>query len=93
MVQASARHILVESDAECAKLKLDIENGSDFAEVAKSHSKCPSGAEGGDLGTFGRGQMVAEFDEVVFSAPIGVVQGPVETQFGFHLIEVTDRKD
>lgn len=93
MTQASARHILVKTDAECVKLKLDIENGLDFAQAAKEHSTCPSGAEGGNLGTFGRGQMVPEFDEVVFSAPIGVVQGPVETQFGFHLLEVTARQD
>lgn len=93
MAQASARHILVETDAECAKLKADIEAGADFAQLAQQHSKCPSGAEGGALGTFGPGQMVREFDEVVFSAPVGKVQGPVETQFGFHLVEVTHRDD
>lgn len=91
MVQVLARHILVKTDAECVKLKLEIENGLDFEQAAKENSKCPSGAEGGSLGSFGPGQMVAEFDEVVFSAPIGAVQGPVETQFGFHLIEVTSR--
>ncbi len=48
---------------------------------------------GGDLGTFGPGQMVPEFDQVVFSAPVGVVQGPVKTQFGYHLVEVTERQD
>lgn len=93
MVQASARHILVKTDAECAKLKLDIEGGLDFEQAAKENSKCPSSAEGGSLGSFAPGQMVSEFDEVVFSAPIGVVQGPVETQFGFHLIEVTSRDE
>ena len=70
-----------------------IEEGADFGELAKLHSKCPSGAEGGALGTFGPGQMVREFDEVVFSAPIGEVQGPVKTQFGYHLLEVTARAD
>ena len=91
MAKASARHILVNTEAKCVELKQQIENGDDFAEVAKQHSNCPSGKKGGELGTFGRGQMVPEFDEVVFSAPIGDVQGPVKTQFGYHLLEVTDR--
>jgi len=91
MAKASARHILVDSEAKCAELKQQIENGSDFAEVAREHSSCPSGRKGGDLGSFGRGQMVPEFDEVVFSAPVNEVQGPVKTQFGYHLLEVTER--
>lgn len=91
MASAAARHILVASEADCLTLKKQIEEGGDFAELAKVHSKCPSGADGGALGTFGPGQMVREFDEVVFSAPIGEVQGPVKTQFGFHLVEVTAR--
>lgn len=93
MSQASARHILVDSEDKCAQLKTQIENGADFAEVARAHSRCPSGRDGGELGTFGRGAMVREFDQVVFSAPIGVVQGPVKTQFGYHLLEVTARQD
>ncbi|MFC4297848.1 MAG: peptidylprolyl isomerase [Castellaniella sp.] len=93
MTQASARHILVDSEEQCLKLKADIEGGADFAQVAREHSSCPSSRDGGNLGTFGRGQMVREFDEVVFSAPVGVVQGPVRTQFGYHLVEVTDRQD
>jgi peptidyl-prolyl cis-trans isomerase C len=72
-------------------LKQQIEDGGDFAALAKSHSQCPSGKKGGELGSFGPGRMVAEFDNVVFSAPIGVVQGPVKTQFGYHLLEVTSR--
>lgn len=91
MAKASARHILVDSEAKCAELKDQIENGSDFAEVAREHSSCPSGRKGGDLGSFGPGQMVREFDEVVFSAPLNEVQGPVKTQFGYHLLEVTER--
>ncbi len=91
MAKASARHILVPSEAECAMLKKEIEGGASFADLAKKHSKCPSGREGGNLGEFGPGQMVPEFDTVVFSAPVGAVQGPVKTQFGFHLIEVTKR--
>ncbi|MFA7256703.1 MAG: peptidylprolyl isomerase [Kiritimatiellales bacterium] len=91
MAQAAARHILVSTEKQCSELKQQIENGSDFAELAKQHSSCPSGRDGGALGTFGPGQMVREFDEVVFSAPVGKVQGPVKTQFGYHLVEVTMR--
>ena len=61
--------------------------------VAMEHSKCPSGKSGGDLGTFGPGQMVKEFDEIVFSANLNEIQGPVKTQFGYHLVEVTSRTD
>lgn len=91
MAKASARHILVDSEDKCIELKNQIESGSDFATVAREHSTCPSGKKGGELGTFGRGQMVPEFDEVVFSAPLNEVQGPVKTQFGYHLLEVTAR--
>ena len=93
MAQASARHILVESEALCEELKAKIAGGEDFAEVAKQHSTCPSSRQGGDLGEFGPGQMVKEFDAVVFSAPLNEVQGPVKTQFGYHLLEVTSRTD
>ena len=93
MASAAARHILVTSEADCLTLKKQIEEGGSFADLAKEHSKCPSGADGGNLGTFGPGQMVREFDEVVFSAPVGEVQGPVKTQFGYHLVEVTARTD
>ena len=93
MAKASARHILVKTEEECNNLKTEIENGAEFGDLAKQHSQCPSGKQGGGLGEFGPGQMVKEFDTVVFSAPVGEVQGPVETQFGFHLLEVTDRTD
>ena len=93
MAKASARHILVASKQECENLKTQIEKGGSFAELAKKHSKCPSGQRGGDLGSFSRGQMVPEFDKVVFSAEVGKVQGPVQTQFGYHLIEVTNRTE
>ena len=90
-LRQSNRHILVETRDQCEELKTQITKGGDFAALAREHSKCPSGQQGGDLGEFGPGQMVAEFDKVVFSADVGTVQGPVETQFGFHLIEVTRR--
>ncbi|MCG3180057.1 MAG: Peptidyl-prolyl cis-trans isomerase C [Phycisphaerae bacterium] len=91
MAQASARHILVDTEAECKALKKQIEEGADFAELARKHSNCPSGKRGGELGTFGPGQMVPEFDKVVFSEPVGKVVGPVKTDFGYHLVEVTSR--
>lgn len=93
MARATARHILVPSEEKASELKAQIEAGADFAEVAKANSTCPSARQGGDLGSFGPGQMVKEFDTVVFSAPVGTVEGPVKTQFGFHLIEVTSRED
>jgi peptidyl-prolyl cis-trans isomerase C len=92
MAIAQARHILVDTKERCEELKKEIENGADFAEVAKANSSCPSSQSGGDLGEFSPGQMVKEFDDVVFSSDVGVVQGPVETQFGFHLLEVTHRR-
>lgn len=93
MAKASARHILVDSEDQCASLKQQIEDGADFAEVAKENSNCPSGRSGGDLGEFGPGQMVKEFDEVVFSGELNTVHGPVKTQFGYHLLEITSRED
>lgn len=93
MAKATARHILVDTEAQCLDLKRQIEEGADFAELAREHSSCPSGANGGDLGEFGPGMMVKEFDEVVFSAEVNTVQGPVRTQFGYHLLEVTARTD
>lgn len=91
MTQASARHILVDDEAKCEELKKEIEGGRDFAEVAKEHSSCPSGRQGGELGTFGPGQMVPEFDKVVFTGEVNKVHGPVKTQFGYHLLEITSR--
>jgi len=91
MPSASARHILVKTEQECLDLKTKIEEGADFADIAKQHSSCPSGKSGGDLGTFGPGQMVKEFDTVVFNEEVGKVHGPVKTQFGFHLLEITNR--
>ncbi|QGJ70161.1 Peptidyl-prolyl cis-trans isomerase PpiC [Planctomycetales bacterium 10988] len=93
MASASARHILVESEQEAQSLKQQIQGGEDFAEMARQHSKCPSGQRGGELGEFTPGRMVPEFDKVVFSEPVGEVHGPVQTQFGYHLIEITERKD
>lgn len=91
MVIASARHILTKTEAECLKIKTQIEKGADFADMARKHSLCPSGKQGGALGEFSPGMMVREFDEVVFKEELGKVHGPVKTQFGYHLIEITSR--
>lgn len=91
MPTASARHLLVDSEEKCLELKNKIEGGTDFADVAREHSKCSSSSSGGDLGEFRPGQMVPEFDQVVFKEELGKVHGPVKTQFGFHLIEITSR--
>lgn len=94
MPRASARHILVATEQDCETIKQQIEDGADFAAIAAEHSQCPSGkSAGGALGEFGPGQMVREFDEVVFSGEVGKVLGPVKTQFGYHLIEITNRTD
>ncbi|MCR4881477.1 MAG: peptidyl-prolyl cis-trans isomerase [bacterium] len=92
MVRAS--HILVDTQDEALKLKSDIESGKiSFEDAAAKYSKCPSGRRsGGDLGGFGRGQMVKPFEDAAFSAPVGEITEPVKTQFGYHLIKVTATK-
>jgi len=91
MAKAAASHVLVKTEEECLNIKKQIEEGSDFAQMAREHSQCPSGQQGGELGEFSPGQMVKEFDEVVFSEEVGEVHGPVKTQFGYHLIKITSR--
>jgi peptidyl-prolyl cis-trans isomerase C len=90
-VKARARHILVKSEQECTHLKNQIDSGADFQALAKEHSQCPSGKQGGDLGEFTPGQMVREFDDVVFNQEVGKTHGPVKTEFGYHLIEIVSR--
>lgn len=87
---AKASHILTDTEEKSLAILKEIKEGTKtFEEAAKESSTCPSGAKGGDLGTFGRGQMVKEFDEAVFNdPPVGEVMGPVKTQFGYHLIRV-----
>ncbi len=91
MSRARARHILVANEQACLDLKQQIIDGAAFGDIAKSHSTCPSSKQGGDLGEFGPGQMVPEFDTVVFSEAVGETHGPVRTQFGYHLIQITER--
>lgn len=92
MPRAAARHILVATEKEALDLKTQIEGGADFAALAQKHSKCPSGKSGGSLGTFRKGDMVPEFDKVVFG-DIGIndISAPIKTQFGWHLIQVQQR--
>jgi len=91
MTRARARHILVATEEQANDLKQQIVGGADFADLARQYSQCPSGRNGGDLGEFSPGQMVKEFNDVCFNDEVGVVHGPVRTQFGYHLIEVTSR--
>jgi len=91
MAIADARHILVKDETQCEKLLEELNNGADFSTLAKENSLCPSKSKGGDLGTFSPGKMVKAFDDVVFSADVGVFYGPVKTEFGYHIIEVTYR--
>ncbi|THB80807.1 MAG: peptidylprolyl isomerase [Desulfobacteraceae bacterium] len=93
MSRASARHILVDTEEQCTQLIEQINGGEDFAALAAAHSKCPSGQRGGELGEFGPGQMVPEFDTVVFNEAVGTPHGPVKTQFGYHIVEITSRTE
>ncbi len=94
MAKATARHILVKTEKLCNKIKREINKKEiTFEKAAKQFSKCPSAKKGGDLGQFYDGQMVAAFDKVVFNEKLHMVHGPVKTQFGFHLIEITSRTE
>jgi peptidyl-prolyl cis-trans isomerase C len=91
--QRCARHILFSKDQKekAEEVKGQLENGADFAELAKEHSQDPQSAEqGGDLGCLGQGETIANFDEALFNAKEDEIAGPVETEFGYHIIEVTD---
>jgi peptidyl-prolyl cis-trans isomerase C len=91
--QVRASHLLVADEAMCQQLRTEIvDEGIAFAEVARRVSKCPSGQSGGDLGFFGRGQMVPEFDAAAFTLPVNEVSQPIKTQFGYHLLVVTEQR-
>ena len=92
VTQVRASHILVKTANEAMQIKKEIDNGGDFEYYARLYSICPSGQRGGDLGYFGRGQMVPEFENKAFSLPVGEVSNPVFSPFGWHLIKVTDRR-
>ncbi|MCI8483396.1 MAG: peptidylprolyl isomerase [Lachnospiraceae bacterium] len=91
--QVSAKHILVDSKELADQVAEEVEGGLGFEEAAKKYSTCPSKEKGGDLGYFSKGQMVPEFEKAAFEGEIGKVLGPVETQFGYHLILVEDKKE
>ncbi len=90
----NAKHILVKEEEEINAILALITSGEkEFEAMAREHSICGSAANGGSLGTFGKGQMVKEFEDAAFSAEIGAVVGPVKTQFGYHLIKVEDKTE
>jgi peptidyl-prolyl cis-trans isomerase C len=90
--EVRASHLLVETEEQAAQLRTEITEGKAFAEVASAVSKCPSSRNGGDLGFFGRGRMVPEFDQAAFTLPVGEVSQPIKTQFGWHLLVVTETR-
>lgn len=95
-VQAAAvraKHILVETEEKANEVAKEIEAGKSFEDAAKEHSTCPSKDRGGDLGFFTKGQMVPEFEKAAFEAELNTVIGPVQTQFGFHLIKAEEKKE
>lgn len=92
ITSVKASHILVDSKAEADLIKSKLDNGECFETLAKKYSKCPSGENGGDLGYFERGQMVKEFEDTAFALPVGKVSSPIQTQFGWHLIKVYNKK-
>jgi peptidyl-prolyl cis-trans isomerase C len=91
--EVRARHILVETEDEAKALLAELKKGADFAELAKSKSKDPGSAEGGDLGYFTKDQMVPEFSEVAFKLDKGALSDPVKSQFGWHIIKVEDKRE
>ncbi len=84
-----ASHILVEKQSQALKVLEELKAGGDFRELARKYSTCPSGKRGGDLGQFGRGQMVREFEQAAFALKQGEVSEPVKSQFGYHVIKRT----
>jgi len=90
--EVHAAHILVKNEKKAQEVLDKLSKGQPFAEIARKYSLCPSGKSGGDLGWFGKGRMVPEFEKAAFEGEKGKVLGPVKTQFGYHLIKVLDKK-
>lgn len=89
-----ASHILVDSEEKANDILAQINAGTiSFEDAAREHSSCPSSAQGGSLGEFGRGQMVPEFDQACFEMEVGELRGPIKTQFGFHLIRLDGKNE
>ena len=93
MYQGSAHSSATRSKEEAASeiggLRQQVEDGADFSAVARDNSDCPSSRQGGDLGTFGRGQMVPEFENAAFGLAVGDLSDVIETAFGYHIIQRT----
>ena len=92
-LEYNANHILVETEEEAAALVAELEGGADFEALAKEKSTGPSGPSGGALGWFGEGQMVAPFEQAVMELEVGAVSGPVQTQFGWHVIKLNETRE
>ena len=90
--EVHAAHILCKTDKKAKEVQEKLAAGQSFAEMARKYSECPSGKSGGDLGWFGKGRMVPEFEKAAFEGEKGKILGPVKTQFGYHLIKVLDTK-
>ena len=90
--QVRASHILVKTEQEANSILSQVRDGGDFGALAKQHSTCPSKDQGGDLGFFGKGMMVPAFETTAFAMNPGQVSNPVKTQFGYHIIKVTETK-
>ena len=91
-MQIRASHILVSTLDEAKTVISELEDGKDFAKLAKKYSSCPSKEQGGDLGFFSKGQMVKEFEDAAFSLKKGEISDPVKTQFGYHIIKLTEKR-
>ena len=87
--RSTATRTQAEAQSQIQTLKTQIDGGADFADLARQHSDCPSGKSGGDLGSFGRGQMVGPFEQAAFGLPVGGISGVIETQFGYPIIRRT----
>ncbi len=87
-----ALHILTKTKNQANAVIMRVNNGESFKELAKQFSNCPSGKAGGDLGYFGRGEMVPEFEKAAFETPVNELSDPVQTEFGWHVIKVIDKK-
>ena len=89
-VKVNASHILVKTEEEARSIKAELDSGKSFEAIAKEKSMCPSKKNGGSLGWFTHGQMVREFEKAAFAMKKGQISQPVKTQFGWHIIKVTD---
>lgn len=90
---AKASHILIDTEEKANEIIKEIESGKTFEDAAREYSSCPSKDKGGDLGEFSKGQMVPEFEEAAFSMENGTISAPIETQFGYHIIKLIEKKD